>query len=95
MYKRVDVTLGLLSKGRTLCRVSWEEYLRFVLREKQETGNGKINEECLIKNSIKAPVEFSVCITNYALRHEDMLTVVAGGIRCMNPYFLDLQSTWR
>jgi hypothetical protein len=35
-------------------------------------------------------VELSLCLTNYALRHEGVW-----GSGCINPHFLDLGTSWR
>jgi hypothetical protein len=34
--------------------------------------------------------KLSLCLTNYALRHEDLW-----GSGCINPYFLDLGTSWK
>jgi hypothetical protein len=46
--------------------------------------------EAYFDSSLKKKVKLSLCLTNYALHHED----VRGGSGCIDPHFRDLGTSW-
>jgi hypothetical protein len=69
------------------------EVIELLNMEPYSVQHVRVIKLCLIQNvriTILVKVKLSLCLTNLALRHEDVW-----GSGCIDPHFLDLGTSWR